>query len=364
MKNTVFKLVLGLSMICLISTSAWAIRPIHDLRTPQEVENTIVEKFTSDAEAVAPTQTEIEEKRSQEVERIRNVLRLDELNRENTMADALRQENLEDRVRGHEDLQLAMAEKNIDLHLGKVLTDMHGNRVRMEEYVLRPEANQVQFLNLTMRDNRLDYVNYLATFNDILPKNIHGVWAKTWKHTGENGPAIYLTEEAIEYSNMLDKVNYGVDYFSPEWNSGFSQFELYEKSAYLSVNDIHKAGHERLTSAEDIEWDGIKHTSVDYIDKNLLATRIIYTFDDDTFLQIDDYMISEEGGLRQWRYDSIDNFLNDLANLVENFSALVFNTYKERIMTATEFEGRNIDTVSQFMHLVDVFEDESKRPWR
>jgi len=356
MKHPIFKSLMVFTFIAIVSSPTWAIRPIEDLRAPKLVENSVVEKITSDI--TAASNKTAQEAREEEVERIRKVLRLDELDRQNTMAEALRQENLEERVRGHEDLELAMEEKNVDLHMGKVLTDMHGNRVRMEEYVLRPAANQVQFLNLTMRADRLDYANYNAYFNDILPRCPRGLFAKRF---GKEAPEIYLVRETIEYSNLTDSVVYGVEYFEPTWDHFIQQYVLSEQAGSLAVNNIQKAGFSRTTVEEDIIWDGIESAEFEYINRNLLATRIKYHFDDGTYLQVEDYLIGEDGSLRQLRWD---HYLEDLANILENFTAMIFNTYKEKILTATEFEDRTIDTVSQFMHLVDVFKGEAERPWR
>jgi hypothetical protein len=364
MKFSILKTLTILTFATLLAVPSWAVRPIEDLRTSSEVEASVVKKVTD-----YTTSTPGGEIREAEVARIQELLNLDELNQENTMREALRAEGMEERVRGHEDLELAMGEKNVDLHLGKVLTDMNGNRVRMEEYVMRPEANQVQFLNLTIRDNRLDYANYHAYFNDVVPKNTHGIWEKRFESTI---PDIYLTKESIEYSNMQDSVYYVVEYHAPgliEQSFGdhysYEGFGLAEAYAGLEINGTRKAYHENDNPhSTDYEWHGFTAVENSVIDNNLLATRVKYTFDDGTWFQIDDYLIGEDGGLRQLRTDNWETFLSDYLTLLEDITALAFNTYKERVFTATEFEGRNIDVVSQFLHLVDVSEGQAHRPWR
>lgn len=358
MKNRMLMILAGLGLSALLAAPAAAIRAINDFRISDQVKDTVIEKYASDVSAASVDSAQ--QTREQEVEQIRELLRLDELNRDNTAREALRRENLEDRIRGHEDLELALEEKNVDLHLGKSLVDVHGNRVRMEEYVLRPEANQVQFLNLTMRDNRLDYINYVATFNDILPRDTRGLWRKEF---GSTAPEIYLETETVKYSNLTDAVDFGIGYFEPTWVAEIQQYVLPERESSLRVNTILKWGHERPTPQSDFTFlpdaVGVREVSLEFTDLNLLAPKVRWTFNDDTYLELQRYLITEDGSIFTLRWGS----LSDLINLLTNFQAFIFNSYKEQIFTATEFEGRTIDTVSQFLRLVDIFADDD-RGWR
>ncbi len=357
-----------MSLIVLILTvSAGAVRPIEDFRAPSQVGGKVAEqlKVLDDASTVQgtdqPTNPD-EQERAAEVEQIRELLRLDELDRQNTMREALRQENLEDRVQGHEDLELAMAEKNADVHLGKVLTDMHGNRVRMEEYVLRPADNQVQFLNLSLRDNRVDYIDYNAYFNTTVPENPHGLWRKEF---GRVRPDVYLTSESILFSNFQDSVNVAIGYFEPTWVAEMQKYYLPARESALQVNGSLKLGYERPTPDVDFtekpDAVGLKPgaSSFAFSDRNVLAYQLRLVFNDDTFLQLDKYLIDENGNVLVLRWDDFNDWYYWLTHLEE----LVFNSYKETIWTATEFEGRTIDTVSQFLRLVDALADDD-RGWR
>ncbi len=352
MKKKFLSLMVSFGFLVLCALPANAIRPIEDLRAPGQIQNQVLEKHISDISAAS--QESSSTVREREVEEIRELLRLDELNRQNTMAEALRQEKLEDMVVGHEDLVLAMEEKNVDLHLGKVLTDMHGNRVRMEEYVLRPAADQIQFLNLSMRENRLDYIDYRAYFNDILPQRTRGLWRKEF---GAAKPDIYLVRETVRHSNMTDAVDFGIKYFAPGWVMQTQEWVLPTEETTLHVNDILKYGLTRQTPYDnfgDMEGaEGVKLYEFDsIIDGNYLAHRIKLTFNDDTFVQWDKYLISEDGNVRilkDWQ---------DLVYWMQHLDELIFNTYQEHIFTATEFNGRTIDTVSQYLHLVSIFVDD------
>jgi hypothetical protein len=351
MKKKFLSLMVSFGFLVLCSMPANAIRPIEDLRTPGQIENQVIEKHISDISAAS--QESSPTVREQEVAEIQKLLRLDELDRRNTMAEALKQEQLEDLIVGHKDIELAMAEKNVDLHMGKVLTDIHGQRVRMEEYVLRPAPDQVQFLNLSLRSQRLDYIDYNAYFSDVLPQKTRGLWRKEF---GKEKPEIYLVRETRRHSNLMDSVDYGVKYFDPTWVTEIQQYVLPQEETTLHVNDLFKFGQNRPTPDVDFtemeEAEGLKSYEFEFIDQNVWAHRIKLTFNDDTFLQLEKYLISEDGDvrcLRNWE---------DLVYWINHFDEFVFNTYKEQILTASEFSGRTIDTVSQFIHLANIFVDD------
>ena len=54
--------------------------------------------------------------------------------------------------------------KVTEYQLSKSLVDVYGKRVRIEQYIVQPAPNSVQFFNLTKRDNRLDQANFLTEF--------------------------------------------------------------------------------------------------------------------------------------------------------------------------------------------------------
>lgn len=331
-----------------------AIRPIEDFKATGAVQKTVMEKLNSDLDAI-PDDNPVSNELNHQVDDLRQTLNLDELDRMNTMQEALRQENLEDRIRGHKDLELAMAEQNVDLHMGKILTDINGNRVRVEEYILRPADNQVQFLNLSMRDNRLDYVDYNAYFNTTVPANRLGLWRKDF---GRVAPDVYLTKESTITSNLTDSVKHTNLYFEPTWVTATQSYVLPLKENTLHVNNILKYGINRPSYDVDLQEMtdavGIKNYHFEFIDKNLLAIRETFTFNDDTFLTSERYTIGEEGGIRQLRWNNLQEWIY----WIENFDELVFNSYKEIIITASEFDDRTIDVLSQFIHLVNVFDQD------
>jgi hypothetical protein len=350
------RLLAGLSLALSFTFPAFAISPYADFNRPTQIKSTFQEQ--QPVQETAPAQNQ-DQTREQDVKAIQNALKLDELDQKNTMRDALRQENLEDKIQGNSDLELALTEKKVDVHLGKSLVDMHGNRVRMEEYVLRPAANQVQFLNLTMRDQRLDYIKYTATFNDALPRNTNGLWHKEF---GRTKPGIYLTDETGIYSNMSDAITLNVKYFTPTFDALTQKYMLPVQQNSFSVNQIVKWGVERV-SPTDSYTDmpnaiGAAGYKAELINHNFLARRATWTWKDGTTTTLEAYMIDEKGDIR-----SLDpRNVNDWIYWMQHFSDLALNSYTEMIWTSTEFQGRTIDTVSQFQTLVNFFaDDDAKR---
>jgi len=55
---------------------------------------------------------------------------------------------------------------------GKAIIDVGGNRVRIEEYIVRPAADQFKLVVLNERTDRFDYFFYHGTFNTILPDDL------------------------------------------------------------------------------------------------------------------------------------------------------------------------------------------------
>ncbi|PIZ17040.1 hypothetical protein COY51_01310 [Candidatus Desantisbacteria bacterium CG_4_10_14_0_8_um_filter_39_17] len=98
--------------------------------------------------------------------------------------------------------------RNADYQLGKSLIDINGNRVRMEEYLFRPQTNQLQFYVISKRENRTDQAYELMTFNQNLPSNfsaavreaIKGQWVQVTK------PNWYLLKVEDYFAN--DKNDY------------------------------------------------------------------------------------------------------------------------------------------------------------
>lgn len=63
----------------------------------------------------------------------------------------------------------SIREKNSDFETGKTLRDVHGNIIRVEQRILRPLPNQIQFINMTKRPYYSDY-----SYSSDLTSNLSG----------------------------------------------------------------------------------------------------------------------------------------------------------------------------------------------
>ncbi len=64
----------------------------------------------------------------------------------------------------------ALREKNRDFESGKTLIDIHGNKVRVEQRILRPNPYQIQFINITKRPYYAKYT-YSTPFSQSVPSS-------------------------------------------------------------------------------------------------------------------------------------------------------------------------------------------------
>ena len=88
---------------------------------------------------------------------------------------------------------------------GKVMVDVNGNRVRIEEYILRPSPNTFKFVVLNERPDRFDYFFRTGTFNTTLPDDLSTALRQLPGCIG--APCqYYLTGYQTSWSNTTDSV--------------------------------------------------------------------------------------------------------------------------------------------------------------
>jgi hypothetical protein len=131
-----------------------------------------------------------------------------------TLKNKLRKELHNEKSHAYRDLKFINEEMKADVHLGKIMTDVHGNRIRMEEFIYRPAENQVNLLSLTLREGRIDYLKGENIFinaidDDITRVEWNRMWQKEWYYVA---PTNYLKEQRIILSNVNDWVFTGVLY--------------------------------------------------------------------------------------------------------------------------------------------------------
>ncbi len=116
--------------------------------------------------------------------------------------------------------ELAQQEQLFDAQTGKVFTDIHGNRVRTDQYIDKPTDDSVRFISLTYRAAGalagVSSFTWLAEFNQAITGSIRNL---PWNE--------YLN--VVRYSEM-DAILDAGDYALPEGLDGSNQFIVHESA--------------------------------------------------------------------------------------------------------------------------------------
>lgn len=88
----------------------------------------------------------------------------------------------------------------------KVAIDAYGNRVRMEEYIVRPQPDQFKYVVLNTREKDFNFGKILFTFDKALPEDLSLATKNMITYQGTTQPQWVLTEMTSIISNTLDKV--------------------------------------------------------------------------------------------------------------------------------------------------------------
>jgi hypothetical protein len=152
-----------------------------------------------------------------------------------------RQERWRERLRDADERKLAGDEAQIDFALRKSMLDLKGRRVRFSEFLLRPAADQVQFLNYSKRDDRTDLVSAVNTYNKNLPANLgeaRDINQKVWFQVA--APEWWVTSSTIVFANSGNDSFAGASwYFDPVRVTGLcgcSHWELPVQKVELAMN--------------------------------------------------------------------------------------------------------------------------------
>jgi len=254
----------------------------------------------------------------------------------------------------HEDVryeQWIKEEKRIIHSIGKEMIDIYGNRVRIEAYLLKPAPNQIKVVNLNFREGRLDWGYGLLTINKDLPDIDYEFWYEDstyyiWKRLIDSWASItsipryeyYVTEAELFLSNTKDyikdifKGGYLVENLKNiNWDGVFLVFREFTHE----VNGVLKLRGERISDNE-AKWTFIAGGNIEYeqiyqVDEEApIQTTIVYG--DGTWEKWNDYAVKDNGEIVP------------IATSGTNLTGPIPN--RERIVEASEFEGRKIDMVT------------------
>lgn len=266
---------------------------------------------------------------------------------------------------------------------GKVMTDVNGNRVRIEEYILRPTPTSFKFVVLNERPDRFDYFFRTGQFNTTLPDDLSTALrqlpgcigaACTWYLTGYETAWSNTTDTVFEsatgghqvdVNNNADNDDNVTTAFDPGVNSFVSlpsgtQFftTLFDNYSLKFNNVIHTS------------WSGSNIQSMggtDGVGDQRTLNNVVSIVSGSNCVTLDDCTGNRESGKFHdiiYRknaagtiWDKFDNYIIDDNGQVakhSDFSGITTGAgYKARlldwnyqqIITASEFGGRKIDLV-------------------
>ncbi|MBI5203007.1 MAG: FecR domain-containing protein [Elusimicrobia bacterium] len=144
-----------------------------------------------------------------------------------------------------EEVQAAAANeiKSAVYQEGKAIIDVNGNRVRMEQYIIRPQPDQFKLVVLNERVDSFNYFYYTGTFNKNLPQDL-SVALRQIQGQAINKPEYFLSSFETGRSNTTDSV--------------------VERATGGHLVDLNNNGDntDNITSAFDPQVDGIVRLSV------------------------------------------------------------------------------------------------------
>lgn len=95
--------------------------------------------------------------------------------------------------------------KSNEAQLGKDVVDAFGRRVRLEEYLLRPDTKSYEILFLSHRQDRFDWGHLIHTFNSAIPNDLSQVPAiVAGAFLAEKQPTNWLKSSEFYATNTID----------------------------------------------------------------------------------------------------------------------------------------------------------------
>jgi len=241
----------------------------------------------------------------------------------------------------------------------KVAVDAYGNRVRMEEYTIRPAANQFKYVVLNTRDNRFDFGKILFTFNAALPANLSDATANMITAPGSEAPAWYLTDMNSVMSNTVDKVTedasggamvFNNSLSDPRYNLIFGNYAFY--AAGPAQAGLNGGLGLQLWAKTNYNVPNNTHSSISYYGgaaptivtaqpggPDVFHTYTGNIYSDNTWIAAEDYVLFNDGDVL-----STGDFNSGLGqgNTVD---AVTDKLNFQRVYTSSLFGGRTIDVM-------------------
>jgi len=268
--------------------------------------------------------------------------------REEVNSEAVREQIRENiQATANEELKTAEFEE------GKVMIDHFGKWVRVEQYIVRPAANQFKLMILNERENgaRLDYFKHTSTFDKDLPPDLTDATRTMWE--SDTAPEYQLTDVDNLASNCQDTVKWS--YSDGHWveTAGKTMFDNY----VYKINDVTKLSYSgvNITDPSQRNWTiGNEVTPKSNDDfSTWLDTSLTSDKPDGDDVMCDKYEKNWGDTTKAWETYYIINENGETAKedvfagktKAEQKAEMLANWNQELVFEATEFGDRKIDLV-------------------
>ncbi|MEA3306494.1 MAG: FecR family protein [Elusimicrobiota bacterium] len=258
-------------------------------------------------------------------------------------------------------LKAAQAElQSAEYKSRKVAIDAYGYRVRMEEYVIRPQVDQFKFVVLNSRDERFDFGKMIFTFNKALPKDLHLATENMIGSDGATAPEWYLTDMNSIMSNTQDKVTEDATggsmvEASSRWSLVFNEYSFY--AAGPGEAALNGGKGKWIWTKNDYNIDTGARASVSYLGTTGLVNTVSgdafhntqknqFADISNTWIQAEDFLLFDDG-----KIVSADDFSFGLG---ETMDTVTDQLNFERVYTSSLFGTRKIDTMFSAKFLKSV----------
>jgi hypothetical protein len=142
----------------------------------------------------------------------------------------------------------ALEQRTADYREGKSLIDVNGNRVRLEEYIVRSQPNEFKLVVLNERSTGLDYFFYAGTFNQNLPADLSVALKDLGGTFGTTAPTYYLTSYEMGQSNTVDSIH--------DTATGGHLVNIQLSNGNYVLTDNANPGNTRVIAAAQLQSDG------------------------------------------------------------------------------------------------------------
>ena len=289
-----------------------------------------------------------------------------------------RNEMRKDRARDSRRSSRIQESRNYDYELGKCVTDVNGNRIRLEEYAVRTRPDQVKVVTLTKNAEIYGSMYSLYTFNRNLPSDFSSAAREGLKMSWSEMPAYWLTEFESKHSCGSDYIKYAAtggsfesvlsggykQYFASLRSMVNSELNVKEESAYNPVTKdwtyyYYLSGIKTEAKSWDESWDAANNAMVrNYYSGvfsggsptgTLLATRSVYAFQDKLQYKTQT-VFADAKSLTIWNYivSTRGEVVSAPSLWSENFVTQVLNSGNyEMVVTASEFSSGKVDIIGK-----------------